>query len=70
MNRGNIAFLRSLDPLGLDGTIQSVLVDEDITTKSFEAVAMHLLKQLKKEKEHLVLDNIRLSKELNIIKEK
>lgn len=65
MNRENINFLRSLDPEGCDGTLQSVLLDEGITTKPFDAVAMHLLKQLKLEKDFLIRDNIRLSKELN-----
>lgn len=65
MTREQIEFLKSLDKEQMDGTIQSVLLSEGLTTKSFESVCKHLLLNLKAEKDHLIQDNIRLSKELN-----
>lgn len=64
MNREQIEFIKSLDKEQMDGTIQSVLLSEGLTIKSFDAVCRHLLVNLKAEKDYLIRDNIKLSKEL------
>lgn len=62
MNRDEIEFLRSLDKDGVDGTIQTFLLNPDLSRMPFVQVAKTLLTQLYKEKHHLVEDNIRLCK--------
>lgn len=64
MTRDEIEFLRSLDKDGVDGTIQAMILDPNITKAPFNSVARILLTQLVKEKHHLVKDNINLSKKV------
>lgn len=65
MNRQQIDFLKALDPQGLDGTIQNILLQKELHSVPFEKVCMVLLTQFIKEKQSLVIDNIRLTKMLN-----
>lgn len=65
MNRQQIDFLKALDPQGLDGTIQNILLQKELHSVPFEKVCMVLLTQFTKEKQSLVIDNIRLTKMLN-----
>lgn len=61
MTKDQIEFLQSLDPTGCDGTIQSVLMCDNLQIMNFTTVLMHIIKQLKNEKDSLIKDNIRLS---------
>ena len=65
MNRQQIDFIKALDPRGLDGTIQNILLQKELHTVPFDKVCMLLLSQFVKEKQSLVIDNIRLTKMLN-----
>ena len=61
MTKDQIEFLQSLDKEGMDGTIQSVLMSDNLQVMNFTTVLMHIVKQLKNEKDSLIKDNIRLS---------
>lgn len=61
MTKDQIEFLKSLDTTAVDGTIQSVLIQENLTKVSFENVSRFLLMNLVREKQFLIQDNIRLS---------
>jgi len=61
MKKEQIEFLKSLDPDGIDGTIQSVLMREDLDQCPFENALMFLLKQTMAEKSFLIKQNIELS---------
>lgn len=65
MTPKQIEFLKSLDKGGCDGTIQSILLGKDLNTIPYQSVLEFVLTQIKKEKDLLVQDNIRLSKEIN-----
>lgn len=60
MTKEQIAFLKSLDPNGNDGTIQSMLLNPNITAEPFDQVAKALLLQLMIEKNFLVKQNIQV----------
>jgi len=61
MKLDEILFLKSLDPDEVDGTIQSVLMREDLAQVPFVHALKFLVKSLKDEKDSLVEDNVRLS---------
>lgn len=61
MNTKQIEFLKSLDPNGIDGTIQIFLMQKNLNEIPFEAVAKEIMKNLVNEKRFLVSQNIRLS---------
>lgn len=61
MTKDQIEFLQSLDKEGMDGTIQTVLMSDNLQVVSFVSVLTHLVKQLKAEKDSLIKDNIKLS---------
>lgn len=60
MKKEQIAFLKSLDPDGKDGTIQAMLMNPNITAEPFDQVAKALLLQLMIEKNFLVKQNIQV----------
>lgn len=61
MNTTQIEYIRSLDPLRIDGTIQSVLMSENLNEVSFERVLKLLLEAVIREKKFLVSQNIKFS---------
>lgn len=61
MKQEDIYFLKCLDPEGMDGTIQAILLDEYIMESPTLSVMRHLVKSLYYEKRALVEDNKRLS---------
>lgn len=61
MNKEQIDFIRSLDPDGIDGTIQVFLAHNKLNEVPFEFVAKKIMQQLVNDKRSLVLDNVRLS---------
>lgn len=63
MTHEQIKFLKSLDIEGTSGTIQSILMRDDLRTISYTKTLEFLIKTLKLERDKLVLDNIRLTKE-------
>lgn len=63
MTHEQIKFLKNLDIEGTSGTIQSVLMRDDLHTISYTKTLEFLIKTLKLERDKLVLDNIRLTKE-------
>lgn len=64
MNRQEIEFIRGLDPQRVDGTVQAVLMMENVTAMPFNKACEILLTQLVKEKQFLVKNNIDLSTRL------
>lgn len=65
MTPKQIEFLKSLDKEGCDGTIQSILLGKDLNTIPYQSVLEFILTQIKKEKDFLVQDNIRMSNLIN-----
>lgn len=63
MTHEQIKFLKSLDIEGTSGTIQSILMRDDLRTISYTKTLEFLIKTLKLERDKLVMDNIRLTKE-------
>lgn len=61
MNTKQIEFLKSLDPDGIDGTIQIFLMQKNLNEIPFETVAKEIMKNLVNEKRFLMIQNTRLS---------
>lgn len=61
MNKEQIDFIRSLDPDGIDGTIQIFLMQKNLNEIPFEAVAKEIMKNLVNEKRFLMIQNTQLS---------
>lgn len=66
MNKEQEEFFRSLDEEGLDGTVQSLLLNDNLEAVPFEKAAKFLITRLFEEKQALVQDNIKLS---NLVEE-
>lgn len=64
-DKDGIQFLKSLDPDGLDGTIQIFIMTMQSQGVPLSQVYKKLLSQLSSEKRSLAEDNIRLSKLVN-----
>lgn len=60
MTQDEIEFLRKLDPKGLDGTIQSILLspEDQIKSAPFDKVARKLIQQLFNEKWTLIREKM------------
>ena len=73
MTNDEIKFIRDLDPEGVDGTIQSLLMGNltksgvDLENYPYVKVLVHLVKTLKQEKEALVKDNLSLSSQVQAL---
>jgi hypothetical protein len=66
MEQAQIDFLRSLDPQGLDGTVQSFLMNyPSLPSSSFEDVAKRLLQALVRDKMSLVRNNVEAWRKVN-----
>lgn len=66
MNLTHVAKLMQLDPEGVDGTLQSLLMDcKNFDETSFEDFLYRAVGAMMRDKQGLIKDNIRLSKELN-----
>lgn len=64
MNVGQIDFLKSLDVDQCYGTLQRVLMEDNLSVIPFESVAKHLLKMAMEERNALVKENEIMRKEL------
>lgn len=64
MNVQQITWLKSLDKEGTFGTIQSVLLNPDLSKIPFENVAKYLLTCMKDERMTLLAENERMRKAL------
>lgn len=59
MERAQLDFLRSLDPEGMDGTVQTFLMNyPDLPSASFETVICKLVVALLRDKASLVRSNV------------
>lgn len=61
MDNNKIQFIKDLDPEGIDGTIQSVLMRNDLHQIPYVNALEFLVKALNNDKNTLIKDNIRLS---------
>lgn len=64
MNLNQVEFIRSLDKEGTFGTIQSVLLNPDLSKIPFESAAKYLLTCMKDERMTLMQENERMRKAL------
>lgn len=64
MNTEQIAFIKSLDGLCVNGTVQSVLMRKDLDTLEFDEALAFLLKRTMQEKYALIEQNTQLRKVL------
>jgi hypothetical protein len=64
MNTEQIEFIKSLDKLCVNGTVQSVLMRADLDTLEFDKALAFLLKQTMQEKYALIEQNTKLRKVL------
>lgn len=64
MTPNQVEFLRSLDKDGTFGTIQSVLLNPDLSKTPFESVCKYLLTCMKDERMTLLAENERMRKAL------
>ena len=64
MNLNQIEFLKSLDPNQEYGTIQRVLMEENLSIIPFENVAKYLISTMMDERNLLVKENTLMQKEL------
>lgn len=67
MKQEAIDFLKSLDPDGMNGTIQSVLMNPNLGSAGFEQVLKMLLVQTLQEKEALIGLNMKMTNYLSSI---
>lgn len=63
MTREQIEFIKSLDKDATSGTIQSILIREDLQQMPYTKALEFLIRSLKSEKDFLIEDNIKLSKQ-------
>ncbi len=61
MTKDQIKQLQSLDPKGMDGTFQSILLQDNLHETPYVKVLEFLVSTLKKEKDFLISQNIELS---------
>ncbi|UZS00897.1 hypothetical protein [Pseudomonas phage vB_PsaM_M1] len=64
MNLNQQLWLKSLDPDQMYGTIQRVLMEENLSVIPFEAVAKHLITVMMQERETMLKENNIMRKEL------
>lgn len=64
MNLNQQLWLKSLDPDQMYGTIQRVLMEENLSVVPFEQVAKYLLKCMMDERKTLMQENERMRKAL------
>lgn len=64
MNLQQIEFLKSLDPDQTYGTVQRVLMEDNLSVIPFENVARYLLTCMKDERMTLMQENTRMRKAL------
>lgn len=62
MKKEQIDFIKSLDPDNLDGSIQAVLLRDDLGMCRYEATLEFLIKCLKADKDSLYRDYLLLTK--------
>lgn len=62
MNGNQIELLKKLDPNGLDGSIQSLLLRSDIATITFEKALSFLVQALMNDKTTLANENRKMSR--------
>lgn len=60
MTPNHILFLKSLDPDGVYGTIQNVLLSQDLSKAPFEGAARYLLTCMMDERKVLMQENKRM----------
>jgi hypothetical protein len=65
MNKAQSDFVLSLDPEGLDGTIQSMIMCQNLQEVSFEQFMKVLVRRVLAEKQFLVQDNVRAWRKVN-----
>lgn len=61
MNKEDIQFFLRLDENKLDGTLQTLLMSNNLSGISFKEFSKTLIKRWYNEKRHLIKDNIKLS---------
>ena len=61
MNKDQVALIKKLDPNGLDGSIQSLLLRSDLATITFEKALSFLVQALMNDKTTLANENKKLS---------
>ena len=64
MNLNQQLWLKSLDPDQMYGTVQRVLMEENLSVVPFEAVCKHLITAMMQERETMMDENTRLRKAL------
>ncbi len=64
MNQSQIDFIKSLDKDQQHGTIQGVLMGDNLSVAPFESVAKYLLKMLSDERYALMEENVKMRKVL------
>lgn len=64
MNTEQLDFIKSLDSLCVNGTVQSVLMRKDLDTLAFDEALAFLLKRTMQEKYALIEQNTKLRKQL------
>ena len=64
MNQSQIDFIKSLDKDQQHGTIQGVLMGDNLSAAPFESVAKYLLKMLSDERYALMEENVKMRKVL------
>lgn len=64
MNINQVQFLKDLDPDQMYGTLQRVLMEENLSVIPFEAVAKHLITAMMQERETMLKENTLMRKEL------
>ena len=61
MNKDQVALIKKLDPNGLDGSIQSLLLRSDLATIPFEKALSFLVQALMNDKTMLANENRKMS---------
>lgn len=64
MNLNQVQFLKDLDPDQMYGTIQRVLMEENLSVIPFEAVCKHLITAMMQERETMTKESGIMRKEL------
>ncbi len=64
MNQSQIDFIKSLDTEKQHGTIQGVLMGDNLSVAPFENIAKYLLKMLVDERHALMEENVKMRKVL------
>ena len=67
MDKEQIDFIKSLDPKGVSGTIQSVVMSSNIEKLPYVKALEFILKATLMEKERLIEDNKQLSIKVNLL---